>query len=272
MEAGAGGPLVLLYGRHPVLEALRTGSRQFEEIALLEGGGRGRPLGEIVQLARAVGVKVTFRSRDALTALAGSPHHQGVVARVSSKAYVEVEDLLALAQARGEPPFLLALDQLQDPQNLGSLLRSAEGAGVHGVILLRRNSVGLTGAVAKAAAGSLERVEVARVGNMAETLRRLRGHGLWVVGAVAAGGPPLWETDLTGPLVLVLGGEGHGIRPLVAQQCDRLATIPMRGLLASLNAAVAGAVCLFEVVRQQREKSAKNGGGKKLLDKGRMEN
>jgi 23S rRNA (guanosine2251-2'-O)-methyltransferase len=261
-EAGLSERALILYGRHPVLAALRSSSRRFEEIAVLNSG-RGAGLDEIVRRARALGIKLTFRSREALTALAGTGHHQGVVAQVSAMEYVEVEDLLRVAEDRREAPFLLALDQLQDPQNLGSLLRSAEGAGVHGVILLRRNSVGLTGTVAKAAAGSLERLAVARVGNMAETLRQLRGRGLWVVGTVPAGGTPLWETDLTGPLVLVLGGEGRGIRPLVAQQCDRLTTIPMRGLLASLNAAVAGAVCLFEVVRQQRGKSAKNGGEEK---------
>ena len=248
----------ILYGRHPLLEALRSGSRQFEEVAVLEAG-RGEGLSEIVQRARTLGVKLTFRSRDALTALAGTPHHQGVVARVSSREYVEVEDLLAVAETRGEAPFLLALDQLQDPQNLGSLLRSAEAAGVHGMILLRRHGVGLTGVVAKASAGAIERLAVARVGNLSETLRQLQQRGLWVVGAVPHGGTSLWETDLTGPLVLVLGGEGRGLRPLVVRQCDLLVTVPMRGSLASLNTGVAGAVCLFEALRQQTRLPAVGG-------------
>ncbi len=244
----------MLYGRHPVLEALKDGSRQFEEIAVLEVG-RGRGIDEIIQRARTLGIKLTFRSRDALTALAGTSHHQGVVARASSRPYVEVEDILAVVRSRSEAPFLLALDQVQDPQNLGSLVRSAEAAGVHGVIVLRRHAVGLTGAVAKASAGALERLAVARVGNLSDTLRGLQGQGLWVVGAVPHGGAPLWQTDLTGPLVLVLGGEGRGLRPLVAKQCDRLVTIPMRGRVGSLNTAVAGAVCLFEAVRQQAKKA-----------------
>ena len=251
----------ILYGRHPVLEALRGGSRQFDEIALLEGA-RGPGLDEIIQRARVLGTKLTFRSREALTALAGTPHHQGVVARVSSKPYVEVEDLLTVAEHRSEAPFLLALDQVQDPQNLGSLVRSAEAAGVHGMILLRRHAAGLTGAVAKASAGALERLAVARVGNLSETLRRLKEHGLWVVGAAPHGGASLWETDLTGPLVLVVGSEGPGLRPLVAKQCDRLVTIPMRGGIGSLNTAVAAAVCLFEAVRQQSRKT-----GEKTLDR-----
>ncbi len=252
MEREVGQP-VILYGRHPLLEALRSGSRQFEEIAVLEGG-RGVGLGEIIQRVHTLGIKLTFRSRDALTALAGTPHHQGVVARVSSREYVGIEDLLAVAKTRAEAPFLLALDQLQDPQNLGSLLRSADGAGVHGVILLRRGGVGLTGAVAKASAGALERLPVARVANLSETLRWLQRRGLWVVGAVPEGGTCIWEADLAGPLVLVLGGESRGLRPLVARQCDRLVTIPMRGSLASLNTAVAGALCLFEVLRQQNRR------------------
>jgi len=262
----------LLYGRHPLLEALRSGSRRFEEIAVLEGG-RGTGFSEIIQRARTLGIKLTFRSREALTALAGTAHHQGVVARVSSTEYVEVEDVLAVAEARGETPFLLALDQLQDPQNLGSLLRSAEGAGVHGVILLRRGGVGLTGAVAKASAGALERLPVARVANLSETLRWLQQRGLWAVGAVPQGGTCIWEADLAGPLVLVLGGEGRGLRPLVARQCDRLVTIPMRGTLTALNTAVAGAVCLFEVLRQQVRQPPviPHSGAKKTLDTRKLE-
>ncbi len=258
---------VILYGRHPLLEALRSGSRQFDEIAVLEAG-RGGGLEEIIQRARILGIKLTFRSRDALTALAGTSRHQGVVARVSSRGYVEVEDLLAVAQDRGEAPFLLALDQLQDPQNLGSLLRSAEAAGVHGVILLRRHGVGLTGVVAKTSAGAVEHLAVARVGNLSETIRDLQKRGLWVVGAVPQGGTPIWAADLTGPLVLVLGGEGGGLRPLVARQCDGLVTIPMRGSVASLNTAVAGAVCLFEVLRQLTHSK----GGEKTLDMGKLKN
>jgi len=241
---------VILYGRNPVLEALRQGSRQIEEVALLPDG-RGR-LRELELLARRLGLKVSHRSRAELTAMVGHPHHQGVVARVAAKAYAELDELLAVPGQRGELPLFLALDQVQDPQNLGNLLRTAEAAGVHGAILLRHHAAGLTAAVAKAAAGALESIPVARAVNLVSALERLKAEGCWVVGATPDGREEAWAADLARPLVLVLGGEGRGLRPLVRRTCDLLVRIPLKGRLGSLNVAAAGAILLYEVLRQRQ--------------------
>lgn len=241
---------VILYGRNPVLEALKQQSRRIEEVLLLpEPHGR---LGELHALARRLGLKVSHRSRAQLTALAGHPHHQGVVARVAAKAYAELDELLAIPRGRGEAPLFLALDQVQDPQNLGSLLRTAEAAGVQGVILPRHHAAGLTPSAAKAAAGALEHVPVARTPNLVTALERLKAEGCWVVGATPDGAEEAWAADLARPLALVLGGEGRGLRRLVAQSCDLLVRIPLGGQIGSLNVAAAGAILLYEVVRQRR--------------------
>jgi 23S rRNA (guanosine2251-2'-O)-methyltransferase len=242
---------VVLFGRHPVLEALRSGRQPIEEV-LVEGEPGGR-LGPILALARQAGVRCGRAPRAALTALAGTPHHQGVVARVAAQAYATLEAVLAVPRARGEAPLLVVLDQVQDPGNLGNLLRTAEALGVHGVLVPRHEAVGLTPAVAKAAAGALAHLLVARVGNLAQTLDVLKGEGCWVVGAVAAapGARPPWELDLRGAVALVLGSEGRGLRPLVARGCDALASIPLAGRIGSLNVAAAGAALLYEARRQR---------------------
>ncbi len=239
-----------LFGRHPVLELLRADSRRVEEIAIM-AQGRGPALQELLVLARSRGVKVSYRTRDQLTAMAGTPHHQGVVARVAGASYADLADLLAVPADRGEPAFLLALDEIQDPRNLGAILRSAETTGVHGVILPKHHSVGLTPAAAKSAMGAVEWVKVARVPNLAQSLEVLKQEGVWVVGSVVQGGRSPWETDLSGALCLVLGGEGEGLRPLVARTCDLLLTLPMRGRLGSVNVSAVAAVLCYEVVRQR---------------------
>lgn len=239
-----------IYGRNPVLELLRSGSRQVEELAIL-AAGRGPELHELLALARQKGVKVSFRTRDQLTAMAGSPHHQGTVARVAEAQYLELEDLLPLPAARGEAAFFLALDQVQDPRNLGALLRVAEGAGAHGVILPKRHAAGLTPAAAKASMGATEFVPVARETNLVSALERLKKQGVWLVGGVPAGGVPPWEADLVLPLCLVLGGEGSGLRSLILRTCDLLVSLPMKGKVGSLNVAAAAAVLCYEVVRQR---------------------
>lgn len=240
---------LILYGRNPVLEALKQRSRQMEEVLLLPEP-RGRLL-ELELLARRLGLKVSHRSRAELTTLAGHPHHQGVVARVAAKAYVELDELLAIPGSRGEAPLFVALDQVQDPQNLGSLLRTAEAAGVHGVILTRHHAAGLTPAAAKAAAGALEHVPVARTHNLVVALERLKAEGCWVVGATPDGAEEAWAADLARPLTLVLGGEGRGLRRLVARRCDLLVRIPLGGRIGSLNVGAAGAILLYEVIRQR---------------------
>ena len=242
-----------LFGRNPVVELLRSESRRVEEIAIL-GEGRGPALHELLGLARRLGVKISYRTRDQLTAMAGTPHHQGVVARVAEASYAELADLLAIPEKRGEPAFFLALDRIQDPRNLGAVLRSADATGVHGAFLPKHHSVGLTPAVAKAAMGGVEHVPVAREANIVQVLETLKQESIWVMGATSEGGELPWQVDLSIPLCLVLGGEGDGLRPLVARTCDRLISLPMRGKIGSLNVSAAAAALCYEVVRQRSQK------------------
>ena len=246
-----------VYGRNPVLELLRAHGRRADEIAVL-AGARG-PLAEVVALARRAGVKVAYRTREQLTAIAGSDQHQGVVARVASAEYVDLTALLAVPVERGEPAFFVALDQVQDPRNFGALLRTAESFGAHGVIVPKHHQVGLTDAAARAAMGAVEYLSVARETNLVNALEALKKSGVWVYGATAGAGVPAWGADLAGPLCLVLGSEGDGLRPLVAKACDVLLTIPMRGKVGSLNVAAAGAALCYEVARQRSS-------GGKVLD------
>jgi 23S rRNA (guanosine2251-2'-O)-methyltransferase len=254
---GDGSPI--LYGRHPVRELLRAGGRRIEELLLLREG-RGAALQEIVGLAQGRGVRLSYRTREQLTALAGTSHHQGVVARVAEAGYASLGDLLSVPARRGEPAFFLVLDQVQDPRNLGALLRIAEATGVHGVVLPKHRAAGLTGGTAKAAGGAIEFLAVARETNLVHVMEELKKQGIWVIGCSPRGGVPVWEADLTGPLCVVLGGEGPGLRRLVAERCDLLVTLPMRGRVASLNVAAAGAVICYEVLRQRGVR------GEKLID------
>lgn len=239
-----------LFGRNPVLELLRTGSRRVEEIAVISEG-RGPALLELLSLAKRQGVKISYRTRDQLTAMAGDAHHQGVVARVAEVSYASIGDLLEIPARRGEVPFLLVLDQVQDPRNLGAVLRTAEATGVHGVVVPKHHAAGLTGAAAKSAMGAADLVPVARETNLVHAMETLKKEGIWTVGAVPLGGKLPWEMDLTGPLCLVLGGEAEGLRPLVARTCDLMVSLPMRGRLGSLNVSAAAAVLCYEVVRQR---------------------
>jgi dihydrofolate reductase len=181
-----------LFGRNPVLELLRTGSRRVEEIAIISEG-RGPALHELLALAKRQGVKISYRTRDQLTAMAGDIHHQGVVARVAGASYASLGDLLEIPTGRGEPPFFLALDQVQDPRNLGAVLRTAEATGVHGVIVPKHHAAGLTGAAAKSAMGAAELIGVARETNLVHALEILKKEGVWTVGAVPAGGKLPWH-------------------------------------------------------------------------------
>jgi 23S rRNA (guanosine2251-2'-O)-methyltransferase len=250
-----------VFGRHPVLALLRSGGRRADEIAVL-AGARG-PLAEIVALARRTGVKVSFRTRDQLTAIAGSPDHQGVVARVASAEYVGLDVVLSAPGERGEVPFLLVLDQVQDPRNLGAILRTADAFGVHGVVVAKHHAVGLTEAAARASMGAIEHVKVARETNLVTCLETIKKSNIWIYGAAVAGGIAAWSVDLTGPLCLVLGSEGEGLRPLVARTCDRILAVPMRGRVGSLNVAAATAVLCYEVVRQR---TLGGPGASKVLD------
>jgi 23S rRNA (guanosine2251-2'-O)-methyltransferase len=189
-----------------------------------------------------------------LTAIAGSPSHQGVVARVAAAEYVDLDHLLRIPSGREQPAFLLALDQVQDPRNLGAILRTADAFGVHGVIVPKHHQVGLTGAAARTAMGAVDTVPVARETNLVSTLEILKKSGIWVFGTAPEGGARAWDADLTGPLCLVLGGEGEGLRPLVARTCDTLLTVPAGGHVGSLNVSAAAAILCYEVTRQRAKR------------------
>ncbi len=240
----------LLYGRRPVYEALRAGRRRIYSLVLAEGIKESEVVGQIVSLARSNQAPVNHSSRRELDKV--SPHHQGVVAETDPYPYVDLDDILAFAAERQESPLLLLLDLLQDPQNVGSLLRTAEAVGVHGVILQRRRAVEITPAVVSASAGAVEHLRVAQVTNLARAIDELKKHDVWVAGLEATTEARLYhQADLRGPLALVVGSESGGLRRLVRDKCDLMLRLPMHGRVASLNAAVAGSVALYEVERQR---------------------
>lgn len=245
----------VVYGVNPVRELLRAGGEGLAELWLAEGAERPRAFSELERMARGLGAKVRAAPRPRLDRLAGGAAHQGVVAVVADYRYRDVEDLLAAARARGEPPLLVALDGVEDPQNLGAVIRSAHALGAHGVILPRDRAAGVTPAAAKASAGAVEHCPVARVANLSRTLERLKEEGVWSVAAVPDGDRALPEVDLAGPTALVVGGEGEGVRPLVRRTCDFTARIPMAGRVGSLNASAAAAIALYEAARQRAERS-----------------
>jgi 23S rRNA (guanosine2251-2'-O)-methyltransferase len=242
-----------LYGVHPVEEALRSGSRQFDHVCVARERHDER-LKQIVALCREAGVKVRQEPREALSRLARTTAHQGVVAVVREREFLGVEDLL-----EGEAPRLvLALDGVEDPQNLGALLRSAEGAGVDGVLLTERRSAPLNAVAMKASAGAAEHLRLARVVNLVRALELLKERNLWCVGLDERGTQDYDRFDFTSNTVIVLGREGAGLHDLVRRTCDHLLRIPMAGEVGSLNVSAAGAVVLFEAARQRRERFANN--------------
>jgi 23S rRNA (guanosine2251-2'-O)-methyltransferase len=204
-------------------------------------------------MARDAGTVVVQADRRRLDEMSVTGAHQGVIAAAAVKEYCTVEDILNTARERGEEPFIVICDEISDPNNMGAIIRSAEGAGAHGVIIPKRRSAGLTATVDKASAGAAEHIPVARVANMAAALRELKEKGLWIYGTAADGASPLWETDLTGPLCLVIGSEGDGMSRVVSEQCDFRVAIPMRGKIGSLNASISAAVVMYEVLRRRME-------------------
>ncbi|HVW79097.1 MAG TPA: 23S rRNA (guanosine(2251)-2'-O)-methyltransferase RlmB [Alloacidobacterium sp.] len=237
----------VLYGLHSVEEALRAGRRQFDHVCVARERQDNR-LQRVIDLCRAAGVRLRFEPRDHLDRLAKTPGHQGVVAIVRPKAMLELEDLLD----GPEPRLLLALDGVEDPQNLGALLRTADGAGADGVVLTERRSAPLSPVAIKASAGAAEHVRIARVVNLSRALEQLKEQNLWCVGLDERGAMSYEEFDFTSNCVLVLGREGAGLHDLVKRHCDHLLRIPMAGKVASLNVSVAGAVVLYEAARQRR--------------------
>lgn len=232
-------------------EAIRAG-RALDKV-FLASGSMDKSLSSLAALARKTGAVVTPCDRRKLDAMSRTGAHQGVIAIAAARAYCTIEDLLARAERSGQDPFLVALDGIEDPRNLGAILRSGECAGVHGFIVPKRRSAGVTAAVDKTSAGAAEHMPVARVSNLTAALQSLKQHGLWIYGAEAGGSSPLWKTDLRGPVCLVLGSEGAGMSRLVRENCDLILSIPLQGKVNSLNVAAAAAVLMYEIVRQRYE-------------------
>ncbi len=248
----------LIIGRNPVMEALKAG-RPIETL-LIAGGEKDGSLKVITALAKERQITVKETDRKKLDALCKGAVHQGVAAVAAVKAYACVDDMFALAKERGEAPFLIVLDELEDPHNVGAVIRTAECAGAHGVIIPKRRSVGLTFTVGKASAGAYEYVPVARVSNIASTLEELKQRGCWVYGADMQG-ETYCTADLRGPSVLVIGSEGRGLGRLVREKCDTILSLPMQGHINSLNASVAAGVLMYEFARQRLNIKAYGAGG-----------
>ena len=242
----------LLEGRNPVLEAYRAG-KTVDKLYILDGSREGSVL-SIVREARKQGTLISFVKKEQLDRMSQTGAHQGVIAQVAAYKYAEVEDILNKAEDKGEAPFIFILDEIEDPHNLGSMIRTADLCGAHGVIIPKRRSAGITPAAAKASAGAVNYVPVAKVSNIASTVEELKKRGIWAVCA-AMDGDVMYSADLTGPIALVIGNEGSGVSRLVREKCDMCVSIPMKGNIDSLNASAACAVLAFEIVRQRMIKS-----------------
>jgi 23S rRNA (guanosine2251-2'-O)-methyltransferase len=247
----------VVYGMNPVRELLRAGAEGLTELWLVEGGERPRAFADLELIARDHGAKVRAAPRPRLDRLAGVTQHQGIVAVVADYRYREVDDILAAARAAGKPPLLVLLDGVEDPHNLGAVVRSAHALGAHGVVIPRDRAASVTPSAAKASAGAVEHMAIARVTNLVRTIEELKEAGVWTVAAVPDGAQDLASVDLRGPTALVIGGEGQGVRPLVRKTCDHAARIPMAGRVGSLNASAAAAIALYEAARQRAETAGK---------------
>lgn len=238
-------------GRNPVMEVLKSGS-PVHKIMVAKGAGKGSVI-EIIARARENKIPVQEVERNYLNTIAPDGKHQGVAAVVPAREYVDIEDILAQARTVGEDPFILMLDEIEDPHNLGAILRVSDAVGVHGVIIPKRRAVGLTSTVVKASAGAIEYMPVARVANLVQAVEKLKKEGCWVVGA-DMDGDQLWgNKNLSGPLVCIIGSEGRGIGRLLKEKCDFLIRIPMKGRVSSLNASAATAVICYEILRQKEK-------------------
>ena len=239
----------IIEGRNAVIEALRAG-RAIDKL-YISRGEVDKTLGHIASKARDKGIVVVECDRRKLDFMSQTHAHQGVIAVCAVREYCSVEDILAIAGERGETPFVIVCDEISDGHNLGAIIRSAECAGAHGVIIPKRRSAGLTAVVDKASAGAAEHMAIARVPNLPAAIRTLKERGLWVYGTAADGTSELWHTDFTGPLALVIGSEGDGMGRLVAENCDYIVSLPMKGQLSSLNASAAAAITMYEILRQR---------------------
>ena len=238
-----------LEGRNALTEALRSG-RTIDKV-LIASGETDRGLQRLAAMAKEAGAVVVPTDRRKLDAMSVTHAHQGVIAFAAAREYATVDEILEEAEKRGEAPLIVICDELTDPHNLGAIIRTAECAGAHGVIIPKRRSVGLTQTAAKAAAGAIEYMKVAKVTNISDVIRELKKKGVWVFGAAAEGSIPMYQADLKIPAALVIGNEGAGLSRLVRENCDVIVSIPMRGKISSLNASVAASVLLYEAVRQR---------------------
>ena len=239
----------IIEGRNAVIEALRAG-RAIDKL-YINKGEVDKTLGHIASSARDKGIVVVECDRRKLDFMSQTHAHQGVIALCAVRDYCTVEELFAVAEERGEPPFFVVCDEISDGHNLGAIIRSAECAGVHGVIIPKRRSAGLTAVVDKASAGAAEHMAIARVPNLPAVIRELKERGLWIYGTAADGQSDLWHTDFTGPLALVIGSEGDGMGRLVSESCDFIVSLPMKGQVSSLNASAAAAITMYEILRQR---------------------
>ena len=240
----------IIGGRNPVIEALKAG-RPLNKILLARNIGLHSAVAEILYLSKSRRVPVVYVERQYIDKLTGTSSHQGVIAYASIKKYVALEDLLTISSEKNQLPLYCILDGIEDPQNLGAIIRTAEATGTHGVIIRSRRAVGLTATVAKASAGAVEYVPVARVSNISQAMLALKRSGVWVVGIDQAGEILYTQVDFKLPTAIVIGGEGRGLSDLVKKRCDSLASIPMNGMISSLNASIAAALVMYEAFRQR---------------------
>lgn len=244
-------PINLLEGKNPVWEALKA-ERPIEKLLISKTINQDTVRG-ITGLARSRNIKIEFAPKEKLDALSSTGRHQGIIAICAAREYAELDDVLDRVKQEGKTPFIILLDEVQDPHNLGAIIRTAECVGAQAVVVTQHNSAGLTPAAGRASAGAIEHVPVCKAINLAQTIDKLKERGLWVIGA-DMGGKLAYEVDMTGPIALVVGGEDRGVRRLVLEKCDHVARLPMAGKLNSLNASVAAAVMMYEAVRQRSAK------------------
>lgn len=239
----------IIEGRNAVIEALRA-QRPIDKV-YIQKGDTDKTLGHIASRAREAGCVVVDADKRKLDGMSRTHAHQGVIALAAVREYCTVAELLDIAAQRNEPPFIIVCDEISDPHNLGAIIRTAEAAGVHGIIIPKRRSAGVTAIVEKTSAGASEHMAVARVANLNSALKELKDAGLWIFGTTTDGTSPLWKTDLTGPICIVIGSEGSGMGRLVSENCDFLVSIPMKGKVSSLNASASAALLIYEALRQR---------------------
>lgn len=238
----------IIYGKNPVIEALQSG-REINKMIFLEGS-KDKNMQKIIEMAKAKKMLIQFSERRIMDKMTDGENHQGVIAYVSPYEYYELDELIKIAKDKGEPPFLIICDEITDPHNLGSIIRTANAVGAHGVIIPKRRSAAINQTVVKTSCGAVEYVPVARVTNVTQTIKQLKEAGVWIVGT-EMGAPLYFEANLTGSIAVVIGNEGDGISRLVKETCDFMVSLPMLGVVSSLNASVAAGVVMYEVLKQR---------------------